>query len=355
MTKPVLPKELEEVRDAARRAINPIKPADKRTNADKDFLYAAKRTNAGDGLPPYYLVYFLLVELLGFKDLGKFEKIAWSVPIDLDGKAYLIEHRKAGVGVFARDANGEEEQAQRIVSLIKRGVRAANPFFKWKADSAVQTSKLNVRNVGGRLFERYAYFRDRFKAVALDAKESEKAYTEGLKQREFDIQQRSVKGRENLSSSELIAKFTFPYARKSTYANWLALAAIDAFFAWTEHIFIHLAILQGRITTGQAVAKTADAEWKDKFKRALDISDGPAKKYLDDLVVLKRQLRNFMAHGAFGKQGEAFSFHSGAGAVPVILDYTAAKAKFSLSPELMSAPSLTLRPKASQNMPRRRS
>ena len=41
-----------------------------------------------------------------------------------------------------------------------------------------------------------------------------------------------------------------------------------------------------------------------------------------------------MAHGAFGKEGEALRFHSGAGAVPVVLDYGAAKPQFSLTPEL---------------------
>jgi len=143
MTKIGLPKELEGIREAARRAINPIKPADASTQAESKFLFTAKRTDAGRSLPPYYLVYFLLVELLGFKDLGKFEKLAWSIPIDLDGVAYLIEHRKFGVGVFARDKEGEEQQARRIVALIKNGVKVANPFFKWMAHNAVQESKLD--------------------------------------------------------------------------------------------------------------------------------------------------------------------------------------------------------------------
>ena len=115
--------------------------------------------------------------------------------------------------------------------------------------------------------------------------------------------------------SERISMFTFPWLRMSEKASWLALAAVDAFFAWTEHIFIHIAILQGNITTGEELAKIIGAEWNRKFKSALDLNDGVAKKYLDELIVLRRQLRNFVAHGAFGKEGEAFSFHSGAGAV----------------------------------------
>lgn len=34
---------------------------------------------------------------------------------------------------------------------------------------------------------------------------------------------------------------------------------------------------------------------------------------------LRAQVRNFVTHGAFGKDGQAFRFHSGAGSVPVLL------------------------------------
>jgi hypothetical protein len=109
MTKSALPTELEGVREAAMRAIAPIKPADASSRAAKDFLFTAQRADPSRHLPPYYLIYFLLIDLLGFRNLGRFEKLDWSVPIDLDGVAYLIEHRKFGVGVFAQDAASEEQ------------------------------------------------------------------------------------------------------------------------------------------------------------------------------------------------------------------------------------------------------
>lgn len=105
----------------------------------------------------------------------------------------------------------------------------------------------------------------------------------------------------------------------SQEAQWNAQAAVDAFFSWTEHVFIHLAILQGRARTGGDVAKLADSDWKSKFKAALDLSVPDTKKHYDALLELRQQIRNFMAHGAFGKRGEAFEFHSGAGAVPLLL------------------------------------
>ena len=109
-------------------------------------------------MPPYYLVYFLLVDLLGFKNLGQFEKISWSVPIDYQGKAFLIEHRKFGVGVFVHDLDKDEGAALDIVTHIKKATKAAEPFFDWLADKAVEASSVNVTNNSDTLFARFTYF-----------------------------------------------------------------------------------------------------------------------------------------------------------------------------------------------------
>jgi hypothetical protein len=71
-----LPPELEKVRQYARRAIAPIRPTDENTEAEDKFLFTATKMEASRDLPAAYLVLFLFVDLLGFKDLGRFEKIA---------------------------------------------------------------------------------------------------------------------------------------------------------------------------------------------------------------------------------------------------------------------------------------
>jgi hypothetical protein len=166
----VIPEHLKSVRLAALRAVVPVRAADENTQADKKLLFTAQRTTAGDKLPSYHLVYFLLVDLLGFKDLGQWEKVAWSVPIDFNGKAFLIEHRKFGVGVFAHDAAAEEAAAREIVIRIQKGVKAAEPFFAWLAERAVQESRLNVVNCSRSLFARYGYFLEQYRAKAAKAK-----------------------------------------------------------------------------------------------------------------------------------------------------------------------------------------
>ena len=301
---PIIPPELEPVRKKARLALGRLKPADDTTVAPAKFLFTAGRTDAGRKLATSYLVYFLLVDLLEFKDLGRFEKLAWSIPVDLDGTAFLVEHRKFGVGVFAADLPAQEPQAEEITQRINKAVKIAAPYFEWIASEAVKRSQLNVYNNSHRLFQRYSYFVKVHNAKVSRAKTFEK--------------KRVVKTR------------TLPHGGQTVWmpsmvlrqdAQWLALAAIDAFFSWTEHVFVLLAILNGSCTNCNDVADLALSEWQTKYKSAVDISDKTSKSFYDKPAAIRQQLRNFVAHGAFGKQGEAFQFHSTAGAVPLLLPH----------------------------------
>lgn len=308
-----LPAELEPVRDRALKALAPIRPADGASSAPDGFLFSAGRTDAGRSLPPYYLVYFLFVDLLGFKDLGKFEKISWSIPVDYEGTAFLIEHRKFGCGVFAADLPAQEIQAAQIVKRIKKAVKLAEPYFEWRAKAAADASTLNVLNHARQLYERFDYFRHACRARQAEAE---------ARKDERNVETRTL---ENGGNASTIKIPSFALKREAT---WLALAAIESFFSWTEHILIHIAILSGKVMTGAEVADLASKDWAEKFKLALPITDKDTKIFFDKLVIIRRQLRNAVAHGSFGKQGEAFQFHSNAGAVPLLLPHKKDKNAF---------------------------
>jgi hypothetical protein len=226
VTEPSLPKEFEVVRSAARRAINPIKPADASTQTpNADFLFDAQRSDAGRSFAPLLSCLFSSCGASGLQKPRAIWESEWSIPIDLDGVAYIIEHRKMGVGVFVQNKEKDEAQARRIVSLIEKGVKAAAPFFKWMAETAIQDSKLNVRNVSDRLFARYLYFRDSFKAASTDAESLKKDYEAEFQQRQLSIYWgRSVRAAQELGIADPITKFTFPYVRMSQRASWGGLS-----------------------------------------------------------------------------------------------------------------------------------
>lgn len=299
--------EIKKIRDRAMNAIAPLKPADEASRN----VAGTTRTNAGEKLPDYYVVYFLLVELLHFRFLGRGEKVAWTIPVDYNGYDALIEHRKMGLGIFSAD----ELVAEDIVKAVQRGVGVATPFVDHLAAEAVRGSQLNVRNNSAWLINRYRYLRDQFRAKAAAAE----AYKDEV-----------TKIERTLPNGTKFSSYSWPGDEHRREAVWLGIAAIDAFFSWTEHVFVHVAILRTKVKTGEQVAELATAAWSDKVKCAVGLADPNIKSLFDELLVTRRQIRNFMAHGAFGKDGEAFEFHSGAGAVPVNLTDAAGRNRFSM-------------------------
>ncbi|MEO6970901.1 MAG: hypothetical protein ABI217_08400 [Chthoniobacterales bacterium] len=240
--------------------------------------------------------------------------MAWSVPIKFENKIYVIEHRKMGLGVFAEPGLIDEVAAEKIINLVNAAVTKATLFFESLAEKAVKGSRVNVLNKSASLYSRFEYLRDMHKQVVGEAVSR--------------AGERIVE--EKVTDFGKSATITFPAFDLQKKAEWLGLAAVDAFFSWTEHVMIHIAILQGKIATGEEVADRASADWPAKFKGAIDLGDPATKRFFDDLLLIRRQLRNYMAHGAFGRRGEAFTFHSPAGAVPVLLPHQSGGTRFTL-------------------------
>lgn len=316
------PLNLATIRASVRRALADFEPAGPPSSqADSQALLLASRTSGGRHLPPYYLVYFLFVDLLGYEDIGRWEKIAWTVPVRYRGRLYSIQHAKFGVGIFAPTfepvrrghsltsappSPEAEADAVQMCAAIQEAVAKAEPYFKLRAEQAVSTAKLNVVNVCGGLFSRYSYFRDRYRALTDEAE----------RRKDEQIKELSTSEDGRLQSLSV----TFPSFALRQEAEWNAEAAVDAFFAWTEHVFVHLAIIGGGVRCGDDVKALVDTGWIKKFNAALGpASNDETGRHLGKLLSLRDQIRNFMAHGAFGTRGEAFTFHSGAGAVPVLL------------------------------------
>lgn len=282
----------------ARKAIAPLMAA------DKSAAISGRRSKAGGPLPPYYLVYFLLVKLLGFKDMGRWEKVAWAIPATINGTTLMIEYRKMGLGIFIKDA-ADEAAAEAAAKCLRAGVRAAEPYFVSLADAAAKGSDLNVNNKARELDRRFTYFADRYAAKTAEAETRKDESIRTAMPIYADIPN--------------AVSVSFPSLELLDEARWYATAAIEAFYSWTEHVFILAAILKGKIATGEAVADLAEAKWDEKFKLVLDINNADTKNFYDQLVTLRRQVRNFVAHGAFGRDKQALSFHSSTGAVPVLL------------------------------------
>lgn len=193
-----LPSKLEKLRANLLKQIAPLKPASSSTKFNGTY----DRSDAGRVLRSYDEVYFALVDLLGFENLGREDKTAWSIPVDFNGKGFYIAHKKFGLGLFGA-LKTEEAIAQEVVAKINRVVNGCGDFYNWLIEEKLNTSEINVKNDYFGLLDRYKYLRD----LAL-VQDAEKA------------------------------------ARNR---SWLAISAVDAFFSWTEHSFVLVGVMQSKI------------------------------------------------------------------------------------------------------------
>ncbi|MDR3491220.1 hypothetical protein [Mucilaginibacter sp.] len=306
--------EIQSYKSKALKILSPIQPAIKAVEIPDIFFRVDCRSKAGYQLPVYYLVYFLFADLLEFPNLGKFEKIAWSFPIDYKGKTFLVEYRKMGLGIFVQNLATDETAAEEIVRKINGAVKSARPFYDYIAAEAIKKSNLNVNNNNRKLFARFNFLLEQYKTESGLAASSRNKYETKTEVTKF---------------SKVANSLSLSY-KHDEKANWYAISCVEAFFSWTEHLFIHLAIIAEGLADGEMITRLIEAEWKDKFRAAITDTSKTAVKFLDELLLVRQQLRNFVAHGAFGKEGNAFSFHSKTGAVPVIMNYKRQRNRFSL-------------------------
>jgi len=97
------PFEMNDFRDLKERVtatLAPISAIDAQAYEASEHFMNSTRSPLSSRLPPYQLVYFLLVDLLKFINLGRWEKVAWIIPLSYQNRIYTIEHRKFGLGLF---------------------------------------------------------------------------------------------------------------------------------------------------------------------------------------------------------------------------------------------------------------
>ncbi|CAF3326891.1 unnamed protein product [Rotaria sp. Silwood2] len=222
-----------------------------------------------------------------------------------------------GLGIFVQDIETDEVDAEAIANKIRIAVMSAPPFYEYIAKQAIDKSELNVINNNIRLLARFDFLFELYK------KENNKY-----------LKSKGKIKRDKTSSITNAIKFVNVEFTNKQQTIWLAISCIDAFFSWTEHLFIHLAIVGQYLSNGNKVTTLMLEDWQTKFKAGIPDTSKDLHSYFNELIAIRQQVRNFIAHGAYGKDGAAFYFHSNTGAVPVKMDYKKGKKKFSLELDL---------------------
>ncbi|MGJ8560126.1 MAG: hypothetical protein ACSHX3_07820 [Litorimonas sp.] len=250
----------------------------------------------------YYLIFLMMVDLLEYDYFGPAEKLAYGIPFDFNGLRCCVTYQKFGMRLSCSEgADGEA-----IYKVIQKGIKAAKPYFLWRADQASTSSNLNLESKCPQLWEKYQYLREQSRQL-LDKFETDKDRVV-VEEGETD------KGWKFTSTS-------YPAYEFLEQGKWMHESAVDAFFAWCEQALVHIAILKGELTNGKEIVDVLKGDFGQKCKLVFDLKLVDEKAAYDDILSLRNELRNYIAHGSFGKDGAAFSFHTATGAVPLrVLD-----------------------------------
>ena len=289
---------IEKTRETALRAIAPLE----KPNSER---FGRGKLNAFRDIPhsEYYLIFMLLVDLLGFKYWGPGEKVAYIISVEFEGQLYSVIYAKFGMKIeYLEGGDGEA-----VYRALKKGIKAAKPYYLWRAEQASGSSDLNLLSKCPQLWEKYIFLKNQSEVL--------------MKRFEAEKDQSVVEKGYNEDGSFSWSSVSYPAYEFRSQSLWLHETAVDAFFAWCEQALVHMAVLMGKLLNGREIAELLKREFGEKCKLVLDLSDVADKSTYDDILNLRAELRNYVAHGSFGKDGSTFQFHSRVGAVPMkILD-----------------------------------
>lgn len=287
-----VPIDIQAIKDQAAKAVFPLQSPSFEKFHFRDEFTTVEFPDANSKLPRQYLVYLMLVNLLEFSTLPRGEKTLWSIPLELNDRLFLLEYGKFGYRLLTRIRCSIVETRDKLVRLINHGVAESDRYFRWRAEEKLSELRLVVENRSIPLFERYHYFLTLHKNAL-----------EGVSDRENNMPEDPVGRIKTVVEMESLKE----------ESSWLAQAAIEAFFNWTEHVFILLYLLRSvsidradiEEIIGSSSRRTKHTlNWRQKYKKVFNMQDRSSMQHFSQLCEIRNSLRNFIAHGALGKLRE---------------------------------------------------
>lgn len=281
--------DLDAIKAEAGEAVRPLKPPSDWSRVE--WASCAVGVGAGYGYAEANFVLVLLVDLLGYEYSGPGDKRLWSIPVELNGTILFIELRKFGMGISGPSILVVEDAAREVVNCIDRGIQSVHKFgyFEaWIRECAGDDNAI-LANDSILLHDKYLFFREEFQRHWVEF--------EQCKSQNCIADPANIVGPIEQHSK---------CARIREKAAWVGQSAIDCFFSWTEHIFVHLAVLLDRedVNSIGKCNKLIKNDWKSKYKSVFDTeADEEASLFLHTLTEI-RESRNFTTHGRFGLRGE---------------------------------------------------
>ena len=267
------------------------------------------------GFPIPDLVFFGLTQLLDLPFYGPEEKMRWGVAFEFRGAIFAFELRKFGLRFLCEPANLD---SRLVTEVLGRARGLTDVVESYLADelvpNALASGQVTVPNLYSQLDRRYLFLR----AKALDA------YAQPPPAPESGV-------------SKGGSRWTrFDAGRPEREGGALATAAVDAFFSRSEFFFVVASAMREAPMVDGGLQAILMAGWQDRARLLLDLRDPATKGLYDELVAIREEWRNPLAHGGLHVGGASLYFHvPGVAALPFRLRRTpgGVKARFRLNEE----------------------
>ncbi|MFI2315612.1 hypothetical protein [Streptomyces sp. CB00072] len=241
----------------------------------------------------------IALDLLGSRNLGHGEKLAWEYTFIVDGHSCALAHQKFGLRLYidsrSLPSKGDAEAlCERIVKMFEKAQKyLERHYLRAFAEEQIRQGRVTVRNQHRRLRDVYAYFR------------------EGA--------ELSFAGQGRVDA-DLGNGWTL-VAPKETEGFYNTVAMVSAYFSLLEHNLVLLLPFLGFDPSKGDLKSFIGDRWGVKFKRILPVgSNASAKAHFDALHRIAEEYRNTYGHGGFDKFGSSMLFHmEGVGALPAVL------------------------------------
>ena len=264
-----------------------------------------------DDLPVPSLARTVLA-VIGCRNLGRGEKLAWEYVFRFEGLRCALALQKFGLRFYvdstdAANAAAAEALAKRFVAAMRKAQRVAErEWLRDLAEIQIRAGDVTVRNQQYRLRQLYEYFREGAD-LAFDGKGRIPARPPGG---------------------------GFWLAREATEGFYNTVAMVAGYFSWLEHVMVLSLPFTDFDPESEPLKKFIADRWGLKFKRLWDVgSDSVAKGHYDSLHRVAEEYRNTYGHGGFDKPGATLHFHlPGVGAMPAVLSDISDSPEFNFVP-----------------------
>lgn len=270
------------------------------------------RISFGEGGPSQQqLLKYILVDVLGCRDLGRSDKTAWEVIFGFRGAGCVMAFRKFGMrlevypplnvteGALRNLIGDLQEQLVSAEKLVERMV------FQDFIAQQIKAGAVTVINQQGRLRGMYTYFRELTAAVQVGNGQLL-----------------------NLPSSR--EAFLFAPQRESYF---LTVAMVNAYFSMLEHLLVLMLPFSDYDPAQDDVVGFIRLPWRDKYKRVLPPkSDLGAVRFYERLLDIAERFRNTHVHGGFDKNHGGIAVHCAGGALVADLAQREGKPYYEIMP-----------------------